>query len=197
MPSHQFCQLCGFVQKAFQSLLMTESVKRQRATMVFLRDCLYYNAARPHHFTASIFDLILWWCCLYLLAILSYIQLALVSCKTMCSGTHTFWLSGNCGRTVLQHRKAVCLSNTSPDLFSFIAAGSLCLSERVEEPRIMRKMRYTCLLSVAANASAQSASREITSASLVPAKSPPNGICISWVRCGDGEKAPSRYSSHM
>lgn len=50
--------------EAFQSLLMAESVKRQRATtematMVFLRDCLYHDAARLHHFTATIFDWIL------------------------------------------------------------------------------------------------------------------------------------------
>lgn len=38
-----------------------------------------------------------------------------------CSGPHllTVWK--------LWHDKAVCLSNTSPDLFSFITAGSLCV----------------------------------------------------------------------
>lgn len=65
-----------------------------------------------------------------------------ISGVEVCVLGHTYRLSGNCGMTVQQHCKAVFLWNTSPDLFSFVTAGnsgSLCISERMEDWRIMKK----------------------------------------------------------
>lgn len=65
------------------------------------------------------------------------------------------------GTAAQQHCKAVCLSNTSPDLFSFIRAATSG-SRRVSETQDSEKNEDTpVLLSAAANASAWTASGKL------------------------------------
>lgn len=169
--------------EAFQSLLMPASVKRQLATtqvakMVFLRDCLRHDAAQPQHFTTTIsiwFDALMLSAlgyhiecilhsitlkCLLLIFFIHTLKLAFISCRTVCSGTHfpTVWkLWHECAATPQS-----CLLVEYLTWPTFFPNSRKSVRFREDgETEDYEKIRCTCLLSVAENVSAWSASGKL------------------------------------